>query len=307
MKGLIVRTHNRFYHVRVDDKIYVVSPKGKFRRGEDPQYRLPVIGDTVSVDLELKDKGVDGYITEIEERRNGLARADQDGRRERIMAANIDLAMVVSAVVKPGVDFALIDRYILSLELCHIPYALLINKIELDPSFSDDPDLEAYRQLDIPVLEVSAKTDQGLDELKSLVQSGISYLTGASGVGKSTLINRLVPEADLATGAVDVRKGRGKHTTTYSTLVPTGDHGFLVDSPGLRDFYPPKVPPEDVRFGYREIAAAQANCRFNSCLHDGEPDCAVWPLVESGQISAMRFKSYLFNMREMKEYFQNRY
>jgi len=304
----VTRTHNRFYKVSVDGTTYLCSPKGAFRNAESPEYRLPVIGDEVEVQLEKKrDKGVDGYITTIVPRTNRLLRADADGRRERVMAANLDMVMVVSAVVQPGVDFALIDRYILSCELARIPYALIINKWELDPDFITDPDLGAYADLDIPILATSAKTGEGLDTLKEWVGQGICLLTGTSGVGKSTLINGLVPDANLVTGEVDAKKGRGKHTTTFSSLVPLPDGGFLVDSPGLRDFYPPKVRPEEVRFGFREIVAIQSQCKFTSCLHDLEPGCAVADALEEGIISPQRFKSYLFLLGEMQNYYQNRF
>ena len=308
LQGLITRTHNRFYHVAVDEQSYLCSPKGAFRQSSNPEYRLPVIGDRVRISLlDKKQRGVDGYISEILERDNRLLRADADGRRERVMAANLDRILVVSAVEKPGVDFGLIDRYILSCELAGIVYHLVINKIELNPAFIDDQRLQIYRQLEIPILVTSAKTGQGMDALKESVADGISYLSGASGVGKSTLINSLVPKAELNTGEVDPRRGRGRHTTTYSTLVPIDEHGLLVDSPGLRDFYPPRVPPEEVRFGFREIVEAQSGCRFSTCLHVEEPQCAVLDAVETGDISQLRYKSYLFLIREMQDFLQSRY
>jgi len=308
MRGLIAKTHNRFYEVLVDGGVYVCSPKGAFKQAESPDYRLPVIGDRVRIEL-LADRGegVDGYIVAIEPRRNVLERADADARRKRFMAANLDLALVVSAVVKPGVDFGLIDRYMVACELAEIPYALAINKVELDPGFSDSPELGIYRDLGVDILTLSAKRGDGLEALRERVGRGVSYLTGASGVGKSTLINCLAPEADLTVGAVDERKGRGRHTTTYSVLVPVGDHGFLVDSPGLRDFYPPRVDPDQVRFGFRELAAVQAECRFASCLHDREPGCAARAAVAAGRISEMRYKSYLALMREMQGRQQNQW
>ena len=311
MEGLIVKTHNRFYEVRCGDDIWLCSPKGAFKRKDgpkqDPEYRLPVIGDHVEVRLDKNKKGVDGYITRIVPRNNRLIRADLEGRKLKVMAANLDRILVVSAVREPGVDFALIDRYLLTCDLAQIPVILVINKIELDPEFINEPQLELYRKLEIPVLAVSAETGQGMDQLDDVVADGLTYLTGASGVGKSSMINHLAPHADLTTGSVDPKKGRGRHTTTFSMLIPIGADGNLVDSPGLRDFYPPKVEAEQVRFGFREIAKAQSECRFATCLHDGEPGCAVVDAVQDGRINDERYKSYLFIMREMKSYFQNRY
>jgi ribosome biogenesis GTPase len=290
--------------VKVGENTYLCSPKGNFRKSEDRDYRLPVIGDRVAVKLD-KNEGVDGYITSIHARDNHLKRADAEGRRERIMAANLDRILVVSAVAKPGIDYPMLDRYLLSCRLERINCCFVINKVELDPEF-DHFELDGYEEMGVPILYTSAKTGQGLDTLKEWVSEGISYLTGTSGVGKSTIINCLVPEADLATGSVDPRKGRGRHTTTNSTLVPIGG-GYLVDSPGLRDFYPPKVPPEEVRFGFEEIVEVQSNCRFTSCLHDQEPGCAVFEAVEEGAISVDRYKSYLYLLGEMQAFALNKY
>lgn len=307
MEGLIVKTHNRFYHVLNDGVTRLCSPKGNFRTKKDPEYRLPVIGDRVMIDPAKGKKGVEGYIVDICKRRNRLVRTDFEGRRVRVMAANLDRAMVVSAISEPGVDFSLIDRYLLTCELAHIDCTLVINKIDLDPQFTHDPRLQAYRDMDIPIIEVSAKTGQGMDELNEAVSHGISYLTGASGVGKSSLVNFLAPEAEMATGTVDPKKGQGRHTTTYSALVAHGEEGYLVDSPGLREFYPPRVDPDQVRFGFHEIAMAQRDCRFSGCLHDGEPGCAIMDQVEKGDISSMRYKSYLNILQEMLDYAQNRF
>lgn len=305
---MVTKTHNRFYQILVDGANHLCSPKGQIRRHADPEYHLPVIGDRVEVELlPTRRQGVDGYITAILERRNCLTRADAEGRKLRIMAANLDRILFVSAHVRPGIDYGQLDRYMLAAELAGIPYEMIFNKVDLDPECEEDPRLEIYRELDVPILNTSVKTGEGMDAIRTDMADGITFLTGTSGVGKSTLINALVPEADLTTGEVDPRKGRGRHTTTYSVLVPIGDAGYLADSPGLRDFYPPKVRPEEVRFGFREIVAAQAHCRFTSCLHNGEPGCEVVRQVEEDLISDMRYRSYLFILNEMDTYFRERY
>lgn len=307
MLGLVVRTHNRFYKVRMDGQTLLCSPKGNFRKNAPKGYHLPVIGDQVDVELHRKKtRGVDGYITKIHRRKNQLERSLGDGRRVRIMAANLDRIMITGGIDKPGIDWGLTDRYIVACELSGIPYMLVFNKLELNPDFAEDPFCQAYRRMDIPMIFTSTKTDLGMDALKDAVSDGISFFTGASGVGKSSLINKIVPEANLTTGAVDERKGLGKHTTTNSTLVPVAS-GYLVDSPGLRDFLPPIVPPEQVRFGFREMVNTQGECRFSTCLHQQEPGCAVKDAVDQGDISELRYKNYLEIVEEMQNYVQDRY
>ena len=310
MKGLVTKTHNRFYEITIVDRgqTYLCSPKGIFKRKEDPEYRLPVVGDEVTIELlKRKQRGVDGYIVDITPRRNSLTRALTDKRRQRVMAANLAQLFIVSAVVKPGLDWGFIDRYLLTCELAGIPCAIVLNKIDLLEDDRVDALPSIYRDLGYPVIETSVKKNLGIDRLRDMTAHGISLLSGASGVGKSSLINQLVPEANLATGEVDQKRGTGKHTTTYSALVPLGDDAWLADSPGLRDFAPPPVEPDQVRFGYREIAEAQGHCRFSTCLHDSEPECAIREGVSQGIVTEHRYKSYLAVLDEMREFHQSRF
>jgi ribosome biogenesis GTPase len=307
MIGLVVQTHNRFYQVRCDQRRYLCSLKGNFKKAE-PEYRLPVVGDQVRIALKKSEKeGVDGYLTEILERDNALIRNLGDGRRMRVMAANLDCVFIVSAVKQPGVDWGIVDRYVAACEMDNIPHALVINKIELDPDFANDPHLDIYRNLDIPVLLTSVKANQGLDELKQELGKGISLLTGTSGVGKSSLVNCLVPQSELATAEVDRKHGMGRHTTTSSMLIPLPGGGFLADSPGLRDFSPPLVDPEELRFGFREFRELQSGCRFSTCMHVNEPGCAVIRALEKGGVNPLRHRHYLQTLEEMQQYRQQKY
>jgi len=306
-QGLVVQTFNRFYSVLARGNEYMCQPKGILRQ-QDPEYRLPVIGDQVAVEMGLEaGEGVDGYILEICQRRNALARSGEARGGIKLMAANLDCVMVVSAAARPECDFSLIDRYLVSCLLQNLPAALVFNKIELAPEFLNCPELKEYRDLGYPVIETSVKAAIGLERLKAMVGGGITLLSGPSGVGKSSLINALVPQAALLEGRVAERGGLGRHTTTSSVLIPTWGQGFLADSPGLRDYYPPHIPPDQVRFGFLEIREEQRECRYASCCHIQEPDCSVRDAVRMGRISDRRYKSYRDLYFEMKNAHDARY
>lgn len=306
-EGLIQQTFNRFYTVQVGSHDYLCQPKGILRQNEDPNYRLPVIGDWVTIELTAESReGVDGYIVGIRERRNALARFSDQKVSTKLMAANLDAVIVVSSVLRPDCDFGLIDRYLVACTLQGLPAIVVINKIELDPEFLNRPELKVYRDLGYPVIETSVKKDIGMDQLRAVLSSGVSFFTGTSGVGKSSLINTLVPKAQLAVGKVAERGGTGKHTTTSSILLPVGS-GYLADSPGLRDYYPPRVEPEQVRFGFIEIQEDQKDCRYASCCHIQEPDCAIRESVRLGRIADWRYKNYRDLYFEMKNWQNQRY
>lgn len=307
--GRIVQTFNRFFLVEVGRDKLLCQPKGLLKRHEDPDYRLPVIGDWVQLKIAPKaQQGVEGFILGILPRKNFLARAGGDAwKKTKVMAANMDRIFVVSAVKNPDINWNLIDRYLATCALLEIPASLLINKIDLHPERLDDPILQNYRDLGYRVFETSALDKIGGARLIAATESGISLFTGPSGVGKSSIINWLVPNAQLKVAAVSLQKGLGKHTTTSSVLIPVGPHGFLADSPGLRDFTPPWVPPDQLRFGFREIAEHQKDCRFPSCLHQNEPACAIRERARDGTIHPLRYRNYLALLQELQDLTTQRY
>jgi len=301
MLGKVIQTFNRFYRVKNDDGEWLCSLKGNFRNAPRA-YRLPVIGDLVTFSLGENRDGVEGFILSIEPRRNSLSRHSGNFRKPQVMAANLDMILVVSGVVKPGIDWGLIDRYIMACELEEIPFELVFNKIELDTEGEIEASRAIYGKLDMPIHLTSVKTGRGMTDLAQAIAGKTVFLTGASGVGKSSLINVLAPHADLSTGKVDKKRGQGRHTTTFSILIPTECGGYLVDSPGLRDFVPPMVEPEAVRFGFCEMTAIQHQCRFPDCMHDKEPGCAVKAAAESGAIASSRYDHYLGVLAEMRQW-----
>ena len=227
-----------------------------------------VVGDRVLVRPIGADRGI---IEGVEVRRSVLARPAAPGR-SRLIAANVDLIVVVTAL-RPKTTRRILDRHLAGAEHLEIPAALVLNKIDLDGASGSN--LDPYRRIGYPVFSTSALTGAGVDELAEALRGRTSTLVGPSGTGKSSLVRRLVPGADLAVGGLSQRGGQGRHTTSVSTLhtVPAG--GYVIDSPGMADFGEWPLPAERIADGFPEIRAHTGRCRFRNCLHRCEPGCVV--------------------------------
>ena len=258
-----------------------------------------VAGDEVRIEL----AGHDDEWTVVERlpRRNVLARSDSRGRTESL-AANLDQLGVVIAP-RPACDPFVVDRYLAGASFAGIPALVIVNKLDLPPEAGDLSFVEPLRELDLPVVAVSARTGTGLDELIARLSGRRSLLAGQSGVGKSSLLNALLGDALRATGRLSESSGEGRHTTVSSAIFQA-PWGELADSPGVRDYAPPVVELKEVQQGFAEILGQSAGCRFLDCLHLREPHCAVQAAVEAGKIDARRYESYrrLLNlMRQLDE------
>lgn len=247
----------------------------------------PVCGDEVQWARPVDDS--DGLVTAIEPRRNELARPSRRGRNE-VLAANIDQLLIVSAPI-PAPDPFIVDRYIAAARLMDAAAGVVCNKSDLvEASQLLDP--EEFRRIGYPVIDTSARTGAGLDELRRLMAAHTNILVGQSGVGKSSLLNALLPHVGAETAAVSAATGEGRHTTTASVLHHLASGGTIIDSPGVRDFAPPSMEPSQVATGFAEIAARAGECRFANCMHLQEPDCAVKTALAQGAISPRRYESY---------------
>lgn len=259
----------------------------------------PLVGDRIAF-TPAGHTGDVGRVEHIEPRDNCLERIDSRGRPEPL-AANLTQLVVVVAPHPPP-DPLLVDRFLCAARLLDLRACLVSNKSDIHPEADGaatlpDELLDQYRALDYPVIECSALTGAGLATLAARLAGEVSSLVGQSGVGKSSLVNRLVPDADQAVGEVSARSGEGRHTTTTALAHRLPDGGLVVDFPGVRGYSPPLPAPARVQLGFHEIEAEAAGCRFGNCLHQEEPDCAVKRAVEAGRISARRYASYLDLLR----------
>ncbi len=253
-----------------------------------------VTGDEVSWRRSKQPTGsIDGVIEAVAERHSVLLRPDfYDGLKP--VAANIDLMIIVSAIL-PALSLNIIDRYLVASEITGIKPLLVINKIDLLPETEQqalDQQLQLYRQMGYACLLVSAKTGQGMTELLQYLHSGTSIFVGQSGVGKSSLMNTLMPGLAAATQEVSEVSGLGQHTTTVSRLYHLPEGGKLIDSPGIREFALWHLSPEEVTNGFIEFRPWLGRCKFRDCKHLTDPGCAIQHAVAEGEISPLRYESY---------------
>ena len=246
-----------------------------------------VAGDRVRVERE--GSSIDWVVVECLPRRNVLLRSDSRGGEEPI-AANLDQLGVVVAG-RPVCDPYVVDRYIAGASYAGIAPLLIVNKCDLDVSADDLQYIAAFRDLGMPVVNVSARRRDGLDELIEQLRGKRTLLAGQSGVGKSSLMNALAGRERQATATLSAGSGEGRHTTVSSSIL-TLPWGELADSPGVRDYSPPLVPLQFVQRGFSEIEARAGDCRFQDCLHLREPQCAVAAAAAAGQIDSRRYESY---------------
>jgi len=303
VKGLVVKNTGSWYTVLTDDgQLLDCKVKGNFRLKGIRTTNPVAVGDRVTVS--------EGWITAIDDRRNYIIRKSINlSKQSHILAANVDQAMLIVTVIKPETSTTFIDRFLASAEAYRVPVILVFNKTDL---LSDD--LQRYQQLMVTLYsslgydcrQVSASCGDGVEALLPLLQGRITLLSGNSGVGKSTLINRLVPGANLRTAVISDAHQTGQHTTTFSEMIPIGhpQGGYLIDTPGIKGFGTFDMEPEEITSYFREIFEFSKQCRFSNCSHTHEPGCAVLKAVDDHYIAQSRYQSYL-SMLEDKD--ENRY
>ena len=278
--ALVVATYSRRMQLLLADGRQVEARiKGKRIK--------PVCGDRVAAEP-IPDEP-EWLITTVCERCNQLTRPNLRGKVE-VLAANIDRLLVMAAPT-PEPDWSIVDRYLCAAELIGASAAIVFNKSDLPVDEPVDEVLDDYRRIGYETVLCSAKAGDNVDNVAALMRDGVSIIVGQSGVGKSSIINRLLLDDQQRVAAVSEKSGEGRHTTVNSAMLELPGGGAVIDSPGVRD-YAPALQPEEVVVGYREIAAAGHNCRFANCRHLREPGCAVKAAVEGGTISRRRYDSY---------------
>lgn len=300
MKGLVVKNTGSWYTVLTDDGQLIESKvKGNFRLKGIRSTNPVAVGDRV--ELVANAEGT-AFITAIEDRRNYIIRRSQNlSKQSHIIAANVDQAFLVVTVDFPQTSTTFIDRFLASAEAYRVPVVLVFNKTDLL-----DADLLRYQQMMMALYEnigyhcvaISAETGDGIEALRPLLQQKITLLSGNSGVGKSTLINRLVPDANLRTAEISDAHHTGQHTTTFSEMISLTDGGWLIDTPGIKGFGTFDMEPEELTSYFPEIFRFSKDCRFSNCTHTHEPGCAVLQALEDHFIAQSRYQSYLSMMED---------
>lgn len=298
MKGLVIKNTGSWYTVQTDDgRLLDCKVKGNFRLRGIRSTNPIAVGDRVSVSEE-------NFITEIESRRNYIIRKSINlSKQSHIIAANVNQALLVVTVSRPQTNTTFIDRFLASAEAYRVPVVLVFNKTDMldeDESHCQQMLIHLYETIGYECRAISAETGEGVDGLRPLLQQKITLLSGNSGVGKSTLINRLVPGVNLRTAEISDAHQMGQHTTTFSEMIPF-DGGWLIDTPGIKGFGTFDIAPEELTSYFREIFHFSQDCRFSNCTHTHEPGCAVLQALEDHYIASSRYQSYLSMLSDKDE------
>jgi ribosome biogenesis GTPase len=289
MKGTIIRLQGGFYDVMTEEKQEIrCRARGNFRN----RNISPVVGD----DVDIQDQGDGtGYILAVDERSNHLVRPP---------IANIDQAFLLFSVKEPAFSFHLLDRFLVLIESKQVHPIIVLTKMDLLTESERKPIHEAatlYRSIGYEVIETSTEDGSGIEQIRGSFKDKTSVFAGQTGVGKSSLLNAVAPELELATGKISKSLGRGKHTTRHVTLITLAD-GLVADTPGFSSLeFPVELEVEEMRWCFPEFVERHDDCKFRGCAHLNEPGCAVKAAVEAGEIASTRYENYVTFMAELND------
>lgn len=311
-KGLVIKNTGFWYTVLTDDGSTVeCKVKGNFRLKGIRSTNPVAVGDRVEL-IEQTAEGAGAehffWITAIEDRRNYIIRRSQNlSKQSHILAANVDQAFLVVTVNYPETSLTFIDRFLASAEAYNVPVVLVFNKTDLldeDERRLQDGIMRLYDTVGYRCVAISAETGEGVDMLHQMLDGRITLLSGNSGVGKSTLINRIIPDAQLRTAEISDAHNTGTHTTTFSEMLrleSLSEGTYIIDTPGIKGFGTFDMEPEEITSYFKEIFHFSQHCRFNNCTHTHEPGCAVLEALESHYIAQSRYQSYLSMLNDKEE------
>ena len=302
MHGLVIKNTGSWYTVLTDDgQLFDCKVKGNFRLKGIRSTNPVAVGDRVEI---VSNPEGTAFITEIDDRRNYIIRKSINlSKQSHIIAANVDQALLVVTINYPQTSTTFIDRFLASAEAYRVPVILVFNKRDLlnvDEAHYQQMMIALYENVGYECHTISAVTGEGVDQLKSLLPGKITLLSGNSGVGKSTLINRFVPDANLRTAEISDAHNTGQHTTTFSEMIPLSE-GWLIDTPGIKGFGTFDMEPEELTSYFKEIFRFSQDCRFSNCTHTHEPGCAVLQAIENHLIAPSRYQSYLSMLNDKDE------
>lgn len=304
-EGVVIRVAGGHCEVAAGDRVWRCELRGRLKMGRRQEQSPVVAGDRVrfgAVDpLADPPRGV---VEEVRPRRSRVSRQAarrSGGHIEQVLMANLDQVLAVQSVAEPAPQTGFIDRLLMAAERFEVAGVLVLNKIDLAGPGLDTARWEHFRSLGYTVLHTSIVTGAGLDGLRAVLAGRISLLLGASGVGKSSLLNAIEPGLGLRVGGVTARTGLGRHTTTSTELYRVADGGWIADSPGIRGFDPWDVDPLVLRDYFPDFTAVAAGCRFRTCLHREEPGCAVKAAVAAGTIPPWRLEAYLALLKDLED------
>lgn len=303
MQGLVIKNTGSWYTVKtVEGSVVECKIKGNFRLKGIRSTNPVAVGDHVEIELNSQNTA---FITAIGDRKNYIIRKSQNlSKQSHIIAANVDQAFLVVTVERPQTSTTFIDRFLATAEAYSVPVVLVFNKTDLlDDSLMRYQRMmtDLYETVGYKCVAVSAETGEGMDELMEMLRDRITLLSGHSGVGKSTIINRLLPGVNLRTAEISDAHNTGMHTTTFSEMLPLPGGGYIIDTPGIKGFGTFDMEPEELTSYFKEIFRFSKDCRFSNCTHTHEPGCAVLKAVEDHYIAASRYQSYLSMLEDKDE------
>ncbi|MES4921426.1 ribosome small subunit-dependent GTPase A [Hoylesella timonensis] len=303
MHGLVVKNTGSWYTVKTDSgQLIDCKLKGNFRLKGIRSTSPVAVGDYVQIVTNAEGTAM---ITAIDDRKNYIIRKSPNlSKQSQIIAANLDQAFLLVTIKYPETSTIFIDRFLAGAEAYRIPVVLVFNKTDLlnqEERHYQQMMMNLYETIGYHCVEISAETGQGMEAIDALLAQKVTLLSGNSGVGKSTLINVLIPHAEQRTAEISDAHGTGTHTTTFSEMIALPHGGYVIDTPGIKGFGTFDIEPEELTSYFKEIFAFSKDCKFNNCTHTHEPGCAVRTAVENHYISESRYQSYLSMLDDKEE------